>query len=169
MGAALPSTTVVKIGPSWHTEPMVKKATTQNMPPKVKCITIHGVEHARVACQAAFTISMKEDITLELWSAKNGACSLGSAWFSEIINIVQKEFPDLAIVGVLDCGDAVGSALAALRQGITCIYISERPVVVSKIRAIAKYTRAEVRTKRPMMPNLMDHPDPLEILETHFS
>ena len=148
---------------------MAKKNTTQNIPPKVKRITIHGVEHARAACQAALTTSVKENIKLELWSAKNGASSLGPAWFGEIINIVQKEFPDLSIVGVLDCGDAAGSALAALRQGNLCIYISERPVIVSKIRAIAKFTRAEVRTRRPMMPNLMDHPDPLEILKTHFS
>lgn len=148
---------------------MVKKTIPQNTPGKVKRITIHGVDHARVACQAAFRTSMKDDITLELWSEKNGASSLGPAWFGEIINIVQKEFPDLVIVGVLDCGDAVGSALAALRQGITCIYISERPAVVSKIRAIAKYTRAEVRTKRPVMPNLIDRQDPLEVLQAHFS
>ena len=148
---------------------MVKKTIPQNTPGKVKRITIHGVDHARVACQAAFRTSMKDDITLELWSEKNGASSLGPAWFGEIINIVQKEFPDLVIVGVLDCGDAVGGALASLRQGITCIYISERPAVVSKIRAIAKYTRAEVRTKRPVMPNLIDRQDPLEVLQAHFS
>ena len=148
---------------------MVKKTIPQNTPGKVKRITIHGVEHARAACQAALTTSVKENIKLELWSAKNGASSLGPAWFGEIVNIVQKEFPDLAIVGVLDCGDAVGSALAALRQGNLCIYISERPAVVSKIRAIAKYTRAEVRTKRPVMPNLIDRQDPLEVLQAHFS
>jgi len=164
MGAAQPSTPVVKMGPSWHTELMLKKTITQNKPAKVKRITIHGVEQARLACHSALKTSMTGNIKLELWSAQNGASSLGPAWFYEIVNIVQKEFPDLVIVGVLDCGDSVGSALAALRQGITCIYISERPAVVSKIRAIAKYTRAEVRTKRPVMPNLMDYPDPLKIL-----
>jgi hypothetical protein len=169
MGAAQPSTPVGKIGPSWHTELMLKRTVTQNKPAKVKCITIHGVEQARVACQAALKTSMKDNVTLELWSAKNGASSLGPAWFDEIVNIVQKEFPDLVIVGVVDCGDAVGSALAALRHGITCICISERPAVVAKIRSIAKYTRAEVRTKRPAMPDLMEHPEPLELLHTHFS
>lgn len=168
MGAAQPSTTVVKIGVSWQTEPMAKKTISQNTPPKVKRITIHGIDHARAACQAAFTTSMKREIKLELWSARNGAGSLGPAWFGEIVNIVEKEFPDLAILGVLDCGDAVGRALAAFRQGITCIYISERPAVVSKIRAIAKFTHAEVRTKRPMMPNLIDYSDPLEFLRSHF-
>ncbi len=147
---------------------MAKKTIAKSTLPKVKRITIHGVDHARAACEAALMSSMKANITLELWSARNGAGSLGPAWFNEIVNIVQKEFPTLGIVGILDCGDAVGSALAALRQGITCIYISERPVVVSKIRAIAKFTHAEVRTKRPMMPNLMDYPDPLVYLQTYF-
>jgi len=169
MGAAQPSTTVVKTEASWQTEPMANKPMPKNARPKVKRITIHGIKHARAACQAAVMTSKKAGITLELWSAKNGADTLGPAWFSEIINIVHKEFPNLAIVGVLDCGNAVGSALAALRQGITCICISERPVVVSKVRAIAKYTHAEVRTKRPIMHNLMDHRDPLVILQTYFS
>jgi hypothetical protein len=136
---------------------------------KVRRIVIHGIDHARAACQSAMALESTAAISLELWSARSAAGSLGPAWFGNITNIVQKEFPDLAIIGVLDCGDAPGNALAALRHGIACIYISAPSAVADKIRAIALHTKADVRTRRPSMPDLMDYSDPSDILQAHFS
>jgi len=106
---------------------------------------------------------------LELWSARTAASSLGPAWFGNIAEIVQKEFPALTIISVLDCGEAPGNALAALRHGITCIYISAPSSVVDKIKAIALQTKADIRIRRPSMPDLMDYSDPSDILQAYFS
>lgn len=148
---------------------MAKKSKSTKSRLKVQQVVIHGIAHARAACQAAMEGERRSPITLELWSAKSAAGSLGPAWFGNIIDLVQGEFPELKITGVLDCGDAPGNALAALRHGIDCIHVAARPVVLAKITAIAQQTKADVRTRRPAMPDLMDHPDPVEFFRNHFS
>jgi hypothetical protein len=149
--------------------PMPTKTKSKLPGVKVRRIVIHSIAHARAVCLATIATDSKTPVSLELWSARHAAASLGPAWFGNIGTIISKEFPDLAIVCVLDCGDAPGNALAALRHGITCIYISAPSAVADKIRAIALHTNADVRTRRPSMPDLMDYSDPSDILQAHFS
>ncbi len=148
---------------------MPRNTNAQSSKAIVRRSVIHGIDQARAVCQAARASKDPTPFSLELWSARGAAASLGPAWFGNLIEIVQNEFPDLAIVGILDCGDAPGNALAALRHGIACIYISAPPPVADKIRAIGLQTRAEVRTRRPSMPDLMDYSDPSDFLQAHFS
>jgi hypothetical protein len=84
---------------------MPKKTKSKSSKKKVQRIVIHGIDHARAACQAALSSDSAAHITLELWSARSAAGSLGPGWFGNIAEIVQIEFPDLAIICVLDCGD----------------------------------------------------------------
>lgn len=169
MLVARASTTLVRTCRIWHTDGMPKKTKSKSSKKKVQRIVIHGIDHARAACQAALSSDSAAHITLELWSARSAAGSLGPGWFGNIAEIVQIEFPDLAIICVLDCGDAPGNALAALRHEINCIYISAPSAVADKIRAIALKTKADVRTRRPSMLDLMDYSDPSDILPAHFS
>ncbi|MBK18706.1 MAG: hypothetical protein CMM52_07700 [Rhodospirillaceae bacterium] len=151
------STAVVSASRTWQTNTMIKR------------VTIHGIDHARAACEVAMSINRQDGFTLELWSARHGAGSLGPAWFDNIVRIIRSEYPDLNIVGVLDCGDAAGNALAALRQGVGCIYVSLKPTVTEKIKAIAGQSNGDVRTRRPKMPDLMEYENPGEMLQAHFS
>lgn len=167
MSVTRASTTLVRTGSTWHTGDMSQKTKSKRSGIKVRRIIIHGINHARAACQAA--MAQETTASLELWSARSAVGSLGPAWFGNITEIVQKEFPALTIIGVLDCGDAPGNALAALRHGITCIYFSAPPAVTEKIKAIARHTKADVRIRRPSMPDLMDFSDPSDILQRHFS
>jgi len=148
---------------------MVKRSTKTPHKPEVKRIIIQGIEHAHYACKIANNINPKTNLVIELWSDKNGAASLGPAWFKGIIDIVKKDFPELKIIGVLDCGEAAGHALAALRQGISCIHTSTRPSVVIKIKMIADKVHAEVRTRRPRMLNLIEQRDPCTSLQKFLS
>ena len=168
ISVALTSTMLVITLFSWHTSYMSNRTDLKTPTIKPKRIVIHGINHARLACQAAINIQSTTNVVVELWSAPSASSSLGPAWFLNIINVVEREFSELAITGVLDCGDARGDALAALRQGASDIYISAPLAVVGKIRAIAFHTKACVRTHRPSMFDLMDHPDPSEILKSHF-
>ena len=148
----------------------MEKTSVQSLnKPKVRRIIIHGIKHACFACKIADDINPEANLVLELWSDKNGAASLGPAWFKGIIDLVHKDFPKFKIIGVLDCGDAPGHALAALRQGISCIYTSTRPSVAMKIKMIADETHAIVRTRRPPMLNLIEQRDPCESLRIFLS
>ena len=148
----------------------MEKTSVQSLnKPKVRRIIIHGIKHACFACKIADDINPEANLVLELWSDKNGAASLGPAWFKSIIELVNKDFPELKIIGVLDCGDAAGHALAALRQGIRCIYTSTRPSVAMKIKMIADETHAIVRTRRPPMLNLIEQRDPCKSLRKFLS
>ena len=148
---------------------MARNSVKSQNKPRVKRIIIHGIEHARFACKIADGINPKANLVLELWSDNNGAASLGPVWFKGIIDIVHKDFPELKIIGVLDCGDGAGHALAALRQGISCIYTSTRPSVAIKIKMIADKVHAGVRTRRPPMLNLIEQRDPFTSLRKFLS
>ncbi|NKB22435.1 MAG: hypothetical protein GKS01_18265 [Alphaproteobacteria bacterium] len=169
MAVAQASTTLVFARHTWHTGVMSQKTAAKFSKTIVRRVVIHGIDQARAACQSAMASKATSRSSLELWSARSAAGSLGPAWFGNIIDIVRKEFPDITIIGVLDCGDAPGNALAALRHGISCIYISAPSAVADKIRAIALHTKADVRTRRPTMPDLMDYSDPSDFLQAHFS
>ena len=71
---------------------MAKTSVQSQYKPKVKRIIIHGIKHACFACKIADDISPKANFVLELWSDKNGAASLGPAWFKGIIDLVHKDF-----------------------------------------------------------------------------
>ena len=142
-----------------------KAATKLN----VKRVVIHGIDQARLVCQFIRQKRLQEDFLLELWSAKNGSGSIGPAWFKGIIDIIRNDFPDLRVIGVLDCGKAAGHSLAALREGVDCIYTSTRPSVTKKIKMIADVAHVEVRTKRPKMPDLLEANKSKEILLKYLS
>tara|TARA_Y100001960_G_scaffold159905_1_gene168091 strand:- start:949 stop:1404 length:456 start_codon:yes stop_codon:yes gene_type:complete len=145
---------------------MFDKAATK---PNVKRVAIHGIDQARLVCQFIRQKHFKEDYIIELWSAKNGSGSIGPAWFKGIINIISNDFPDLRVIGVLDCGKAAGHSLAALREGVDCIYTSTRPSVTKKIKMIADVAHIEVRTRRPKMPDLLEANKSEKILLKYLS
>lgn len=96
-------------------------------------IIIHGVEDARTAAAAARSLG----VGVRLFSAPGAVSYAGAAWFAEAVAAVQSEFPDVAIEAVLDCGDAPGHALAAMRAGVKAIRCTGPRRVREKIAAIA--------------------------------
>ena len=64
------------------------------------------------------------------------------------MRLIGEEYPDLSVEAVLDCGDAPGHALAALRQGVTAIALTARPEIRRKIEAIAARGGAQLM-RRP--------------------
>ena len=95
---------------------------------------VRGIEEARLVCQAAH----ERNVSVTLWSPPFGAAQMGPLWFQRMGGLIAEEFPDLAVDMILDCGDAPGHALAALRQGIGAIALTARPAVRLKIEALAR-------------------------------
>ena len=103
---------------------------------------VHGLADARLAC----TVARELGVTIELHSAPDAAASLGPGWFLGMVQEIERDFPDLAVTAVLDCGDAAGYAQAALRSGIKSIRFTGKPTVAEKIKDIARKYGAGVVT-----------------------
>ncbi len=97
-------------------------------------IIIHGIDDARTAAAAARSLGA----AVRLASAPGAVSYAGASWFAEIIAAVRSEFPDVTIEAVLDCGDAPGHAMAALRTGVTSIRFSGPRRVRDKLNSLAR-------------------------------
>lgn len=98
-----------------------------------RAVTVHGLDDAMRAGAAAHALG----VPLTLISAPAAAASMGPAWFAEMVRNLERAYPDLDVEAVLDCGDAAGYAMAALRCGVRAIRFSGRPAVAGKIEDIA--------------------------------
>jgi len=103
---------------------------------------IHNLDHAlSVAGAAAAT-----GIAVALFSVRDGASSLGPEVFAAIVEQAQTQHPQAHMEGILDCGEAAGPALAALRRGIKAISVALPAQKHRQIMDIAKKYQASVRT-----------------------
>jgi len=107
-----------------------------------RAILIHSLEHARAALAAAVQLR----VAVTLVSAESAAGNAGPLWFVELIKAAEEEFPNAKFTAVLDCGDAPGYALAALRAGCSNICFRGKPAVAAKIKAIARQYGAVLHT-----------------------
>jgi len=76
-------------------------------------------------------------VPITLVSAPNAAASMGPAWFRNIVRDVERTYPGLDVEAVLDCGDAAGYVLAALRAGVKMVLFSGKPSAATKLKDIA--------------------------------
>lgn len=78
-------------------------------------ILIHSLDDACTALAAAAALG----VPVTLSSAPGAAGYAGPAWFGEVIAAAQAEYPAITIRAVLDCGDAPGTVMAAIRWAKT--------------------------------------------------
>ncbi len=72
---------------------------------------IQSLEEARAALAAA----AETGAPAILHSAPDGGIHGGVAWFERMIAAAHAEFPQVPLTAVLDCGDAAGAVLEAVR------------------------------------------------------
>ncbi len=98
-----------------------------------RIIIVHGIAHARAAAAAAATLG----VAVRIRSAPGAAAYGGAGWFLEIIDIVRAEYPNARIEASLDCADAPGYAMAALRRGAEMIRFRGTKTAGEKIAQLA--------------------------------
>jgi hypothetical protein len=103
---------------------------------KPRAVIVHSLDHARIALGAA----RAQGVAVALRSAEDAASYAGAGWFAAMIAAAKREFPDVAFTASLDCGDAPGYALAALREGIELVRLRGR--ARKKVSSIAKKSGA---------------------------
>jgi len=114
-----------------------------------RAIRIHALDDALHAASVANELG----VPVLLISAAGAAATIGPAWFQGIVGHIERKYPKLHLQAVLDCGDAAGYALAALRSGVKFIRFSGNRAVAGKIADIARQQGAQLVV------------DPLDILD----
>jgi hypothetical protein len=126
------------------------------MPRQRPIIVIHSAAHACAA--AAASAALRRPVLLR--SAEGAAGYAGAAWFQEVVRLARAQHPDADIAASLDCDDAPGHALAALRQGIELVRVRVRPAVRLKLAAIARRSGAGLDNARGRVLDLLNADDP---------
>ena len=103
------------------------------MPRSPHIVIAHGIAHARAAASAATAL----DVAVRIRSAPGAAAYGGAGWFMEMISIVRAEYPNARIEASLDCADAPGYAMAALRRGAEMIRFRGTGTANDKIAQLA--------------------------------
>lgn len=122
-----------------------------------RAVIVHSLDDARAACHAARALG----VPVALRSAPHAAGYAGPAWFRELVAAAAEEFPDVRIASSLDCGDAPGDALAALRAGLKTIRFRGPKRVRDKIVAIARACGARLDEDGGPALDLQGATDPL--------
>jgi hypothetical protein len=73
-------------------------------------VIVHGPADAKAA------LAVREPVTL--LSAPGAAVFAGCLWWRELVAAARVEYPDVAATDILDCADASGIAMGALRSGV---------------------------------------------------
>jgi hypothetical protein len=86
---------------------------------------------------------------LLLLSAPGAALNAGPGWFRGVLQQAAAQFPGAPFAAALDCADAPGAALAALRAGFKLIILDMGHPSAASVLGAAREAGAEVLGSRP--------------------
>ena len=92
-------------------------------------VIVHGLADARAALTFGLPVT--------LLSAPGTAIFAGCLWWREMVAAAQAEFPSVEAVDILDCGDASGAAMGALRSGLCRLVLWPEAPGWASVAAIA--------------------------------
>jgi acyl-CoA reductase-like NAD-dependent aldehyde dehydrogenase len=108
-------------------------------------ILVHSLGHAVAALKAAAAARRR----IVLASAPDAGSYAGAGWFRALAEAAREAVPQAQFSAVLDCGDAAGPALAALRSQIDGVIFTGRADVARRLAEIALQHGAHLFTARP--------------------
>jgi len=108
-------------------------------------IVVHSLEHAI----AALTAAARAGRTVVLASAPGAGSYVGPGWFAAMIAAARDAVPEARHSALLDCGEDVGAALAALRSEIEGVAFTGRADVARRLADIARQHDVQFVTDRP--------------------
>ena len=85
-----------------------------------------------------------------LASAPDAGGYVGPGWFAGLVRAAREAVPKAQFSVLLDCGDNVGAALAAIRFPIEGITFTGRPDIAGRLADIARQHGVRVETSRPV-------------------
>ena len=111
-------------------------------------VVVHGLAQARSALRPALPVT--------LLSAPGAALFAGCLWWRALVGQARAEFPAAVLAVVLDCADAPGQAMAALRVGQRVLVLDPACPAFAAVAAAAAGLGATVLAARPPALDLAD-------------
>jgi hypothetical protein len=111
-------------------------------------VVIHSLAEARLALAPGQPVTML--------SGAGAALYAGCGWWQALLQIVRLEFPQVAIADFLDCADASGAALAALRIGLRQLVLHPDAPGRRRVAAIVAGLGGVLLSERPKALDLAD-------------
>ena len=118
---------------------------------------------------AALTAAADSGHAIALWSPPEAARSLGAGYFLAMIAAARQVVPAARSTAVLDCGEAPGLAMAALRGGAEAVHVAAALPVLANLAAIAGQQGARLEPERLAAFDLGGPADPLERARAYLS
>lgn len=111
-------------------------------------VTVHGIEDAETALSAGRAVT--------LLSGRGAALYGGCGWWRALIARARAAYPDVPMLDVLDCADAAGRALGAIRAGQQIFILAAESPGFAAVAAIAAERRLVLLRERPAALDLSD-------------
>jgi len=108
-------------------------------------IIIYSLAQAIAALRAA--ASAKRAVVLA--SAPDAGGHVGPGWFGALVAAARQAVPEARFTAVLDCGDSVGAALAAIRAEVEGVIFTGRADAAGRLADIARQQGVRFETERP--------------------
>lgn len=105
-------------------------------------VIVHGLAHAKAALTFGLPVT--------LLSAPGAAVFAGCLWWREMVAAARADFPDVEAVDILDCADASGAAMGALRSGMCRLVLWPEAPGWASVAAIAVRQGGVVLTEAPV-------------------
>jgi hypothetical protein len=123
-----------------------------------RAIIVHDLAQA----EAALAVAAELSVPITLMSPPGAAAYQGVGYFAAMVEEARRAVPTAVATAVLDCGDAPGLALAALRHGIDAVRIEAPAKIRARIADIAKQTGGALVTGRVAALDLATAREPRE-------
>src|SRR6516162_11664498 len=107
------------------------------------------VVHTLGQAITAVTVAARADQSITLASAPEAGGYVGPGWFKALIAAAREAVPELCFSALLDCGDNVGAALAAIRAELEGVIFTGRADVARRLADIARQHGVQFVTDRP--------------------
>ena len=104
-------------------------------------VIVHGIDHVRCA--------LRPGRPVVLLSGHGAALYAGTGWWLAMIAMAHAEFPATVMADLLDCADAPGRAMEALRAGQAAIRLDRSVPAWRAVAAVAAGLGARVFADRP--------------------
>ncbi|MEW5704996.1 MAG: hypothetical protein AB1781_10500 [Pseudomonadota bacterium] len=121
-----------------------------------RAVIVHDLPQALAALAAAARLN--RPITLR--TPYGAASCAGAGYFQKVAELAKRQYPGVTAVFVLDCGDAAGQALGALRAGWKRIRFEGTAATLAKVADIAGQTGAVLDTDATPARDLSQAEDP---------
>jgi hypothetical protein len=121
-----------------------------------RAVVVHSLGHAEAALAAA--AALKAPVTL--MSGPGAAGYAGPDWFLSVVRQAKARHPGVEAAAILDCAEAPGRALAALRRGAQAIRLGGNAKARARVAAIALALGARIDDTRYALLDLAGATDP---------